>query len=114
MDNNLWNKVEQFLYQLHYEDTDRESHYESQAYKDALQEKRKKSNAFKAVLGKLQDSDSQAVKEYLQASEQCAYEEIQQAYVQGMTDCMAVLCGSGMLKSSQQVNEFLTEFNRKK
>lgn len=114
MDNNLWNKVEQFLYQLHYEDTYRKSYYESQAYKDALQEKEKKSSTFKAVLEQLQDTDSQAVKEYLQASEQCAYEEIQQAYVQGITDCMAVLCGSGMLKSSQQVNDFLAELNRKK
>ena len=75
MDNNLWEKVEQFLYQLHYEDTDREFHYESQAYKETLEEKERKSSAFKAVLGQLQDTDSQAVKEYLQASDQCAYEE---------------------------------------
>lgn len=114
MDNNLWEKVEQFLYQLHYEDTDREFHYESQAYKETLKEKERKSSAFKAVLEQLQDTDSQAVKEYLQASDQCAYEECQQAYVQGITDCMAILCGSGIMKNSQQVNDFLTELNRKK
>lgn len=37
MDGTLWEKVEQFLYQLHYEDTDRESHYESKSYLEALQ-----------------------------------------------------------------------------
>lgn len=108
MDENLWEKVEQFLYQLHYEDTDRESHYESQAYKDALEEKERKSSAFKAALEQLSDTDSQAVKEYLQATDQCVYEECQQAYVQGIADCMAILYGTGMLKTSQPVKEFLT------
>lgn len=114
MNTNLWNKVEQFLYQLHYEDIDRGSHFESQAYKDARQEKERKSRALKVVLEQLQDIDIQSVKEYLHASDQCAYEEIQQAYIQGITDCMAVLCGSGMLKNSQQVNGFLTKLNREK
>lgn len=114
MDGNLWEKVEQFLYQLHYEATDRESHYESQAYKDALKEKEGKSSVFKAVLEHLSDKDSQAVKEYLQASDQCAYEEIQQAYVQGMIDCMMISYGAGILKTSQPIKDYLTELNRQK
>lgn len=114
MDGSLWEKVEQFFYQLHYEDMDRESHYESQAYKAALEEKESKSSAFQVVLEKLSDTDSQAVKEYLQASDQCAYEESQQAYVQGINDCMAILYGAGMVKSSQPVKAFLTEHNHQK
>lgn len=114
MDENLWGKLEQFLYQLHFEDTDRESHYESQTYKDALKEKKLKSSVFKAVLEQMSNKDSQAVEEYLQASDQCAYEEIQQAYVQGMIDCMEILCGAGVLKTSQIVKNFLTEFNHQK
>lgn len=108
MDENLWKKVEQFLYQLHYEDTDRKSRYESQAYKEALAEQARKSSAFKAALEQLSDTDRQAMKEYLQATDQCVYEECQQAYVQGIADCMAILYGTGMLKTSQQVKEFLT------
>lgn len=114
MDRNLWEKVEQFLYQLHYEDTDRESHYESQAYKDAVEEKERKSSDFQVVLEQLSGADSQAVKEYLQASDQCAYEEIQQAYVQGITDCMAILYGAGVLKTSRVVKKFLTDINQQK
>lgn len=114
MDRNLWEKVEQFFYQLHYEDMNRESHYESQAYKAALEEKASKSSAFQVVLEKLSDADSQAVKEYLHASEQCPYEESQQAYIQGISDCMAIFYGAGMVKSSQQVKAFLTEHNRQK
>lgn len=114
MDENFWGQVEQFLYQLHFEDTDRESHYESQAYKEALEEKERKSSAFKAVLERLTGTDGHAIKEYLQASDQCAYEEIQQAYVQGMIDCMEILCGAGILKTSQIVKNFLTEFNHEK
>lgn len=114
MDGNLWEKAELFLYQLHYEDTDLDSHYESQAYKDAVEERERKSSAFQVVLEKLSDADSQTVKEYLQASEQCAYEESQQAYVQGINDCMAILYGAGMLKTSQTVKKFLTELNQQK
>lgn len=108
MDENLWEKVEQFLYQLHYEDTDRKSRYESQAYKEALEEKERKSSGFEAALEQLSGKESQAVKEYLQAIDQCVYEECQQAYVQGITDCMAILYGTGMLKTSQPVKDFLT------
>lgn len=114
MDEKLWKKVEQFLYQLHYEDTDRESYYESQSYRDALEEKEKKGIDFKAVLGQLADKDSQAIKEYLQISDQCAYEECQQAYVQGITDCIEILYGAGMLKASQSVKDFLFNLNHQK
>lgn len=114
MGKNLWEKVEQFLYQLHYEDTDRESHYESQAYKETLGEKERKSSAFIDVLEQLQDTDSQTVKEYLQALDQCTYEECQQAYIQGIIDCMAILYGAGILKISPPVKEFLTELKHQK
>ncbi len=107
MDEELLEKAKQFLYQLHYEDTDRESHYVSQAYKSALQEKKEQSAEFKTVIERLPVKDRQSVKKYLQASDQCAYEEIQQAYVQGIIDCLQIVCGLGMMKSSRLVNEFL-------
>lgn len=114
MDENLWEKVEQFLYQLHYEETDREFHYESQAYKDAVVEKEKNSTDFQEVLKKLSGADSQAVKEYMQASDRCDYEEVQQAYVQGINDCMAILYGAGIVKISQSVYEFINDLNHQK
>ena len=46
MDEELLEKTKQFLYQLHYEDTGRESHYESRAYISALQEKEGQSTEF--------------------------------------------------------------------
>lgn len=114
MDENLWEKAEQFLYQLHYEDTDRESHYESQACKTAQEEKERLNGDLETAISHLQEKDRRAVKEYLQASDQCAYEEIQQAYVQGIADCLQIVCGMGMMKSSRQVNEFLKRLDCQK
>ena len=107
MDEELLEKTKQILHQLHYEYTGRESHYESRAYISALQEKEGQSTEFNTVIEQLPRKDRQAVKKYLQASDQCAYEEVQQAYVQGIVDCMQIVCGLGMMKSSRFVNEFL-------
>lgn len=109
MDGTLWEKVEQFLYQLHYEDIDRESHYESKAYLAALQEKEARVPPFWEAMEQLPERERHAVQEYLDAEERCVYEENQQAYVQGMIDCIEILSGAGILKSKKDVTEILAE-----
>ena len=42
MGETLWEKVNQFLYQLHYEDADREPRYESEILRKIRSEKNKK------------------------------------------------------------------------
>ena len=98
MDGTLWEKVEQFLYQLHYEDMDRQSYYESKAYLLALQEKETKVPSFKEAIEQLSEKERHAVQEYLDAEDRCEYEENQQAYVQGILDCVEILKGAGLLK----------------
>lgn len=109
MDGTLWEKVEQFLYQLHYEDTDRESHYESKAYLAALQDKEDREQSFQEAIKQLSERERHAVQEYLDAEERCVYEENQQAYVQGIADCIEILSGAGMLKTAKKVAEILEE-----
>ena len=60
MDGTLWEKVEQFLYQMHYEDTDRESHYESKAYLAALQNKEAREQSFLSGSGMLKTTKKAA------------------------------------------------------
>ena len=109
MDGTLWEKVEQFLYQLHYEDTDRESHYESKAYLATLQEKEAREQSFQEAIKQLSERERHAVQEYLDAEERCVYEENQQAYVQGIADCIEIVRGAGMLKTRKTAAEILTE-----
>lgn len=109
MDGTLWEKVEQFLYQLHYEDTDRESHYESKAYLAALQEKEARVPPFREAIAQLPERERHVVQEYLDTEERCVYEENQQAYVQGMLDCIEILSGARILKSTKEVAEILKE-----
>ncbi len=109
MDGTLWEKVEQFLYQLHYEDMDRESHYESKTYLSALQGKEAREQAFQEAIKQLPERERHAVQEYLDAEERCVYEENQQAYIQGIADCIEILSGAGMLKTTKKVAEILAE-----
>lgn len=109
MDGTLWEKVEQFLYQLHYEDMDRESHYESKTYLAALRVKEALEESFQETIEQLSERERNAVQEYLDAEERCVYEENQQAYVQGMIDCIEILSGAGILKSKKDVTEILAE-----
>lgn len=109
MDGTLWEKVEQFLYQLHYEDTDRESHYESKAYLAALKDKEARVPPFRQAIEQLPERERHAVQEYLDAEERCVYEENQQAYVQGIADCIEIISGAGILKTTRKVTKILTE-----
>ena len=109
MNGTLWEKVEQFLYQLHYEDMDRESYYESKAYLVALQEKETREKSFQDAIKQLPERERHVVQEYLDAEKRCVYEENQQAYVQGIADCIEILSGAGMLKTTRKVTEILAE-----
>ena len=111
MDGTLWEKVEQFLYQLHYEDTDRESHYESEAYLEALKDKEAREQSFQEAIKQLPERERHAVQGYLDAEERCVYEENQQAYVQGIADCIEILSGAGMLKTTKKAAEMLEELH---
>ena len=51
------------------------------------------------------------VQEYLDAEERCVYEENQQAYVQGIADCIEILSGAGMLKTTKKAAETFAEIN---
>ena len=112
MDGTLWEKVEQFLYQLHYEDTDRESHYESKAYLAALKDKEARVPPFRQAIEQLPERERHAVQEYLDAEERCVYEENQQAYVQGIADCIEILSGAGILKTTKKAAEILAEIKK--
>ena len=105
MGETLWEKVNQFLYQLHYEDTDREPHYESQALKKVNLKKMEKRKVCMKVLEGLNQRDRQAIEEFLEISDQCAYEECQQSYVQGIIDCLEILGGAGLIKTRNTIKK---------
>lgn len=107
MEEMLWEKVNQFLYQLHYEDTDRETHYESHAFEKAKIEREEKRAACEIVLNSLSKAKRQKIEDYITASNQCSYEEHQQAYIQGMIDCIQILGGAGIIKPRKTVKELL-------
>lgn len=109
MENLLWEKVSQFLYQLHYEDTDRESSYCSKELENCRKEKEERWKRCDKILFNLAGKERQDIEDYITALEQCAYEECQQAYVQGMIDSIEILGGAGIIKSRTAVKDLLTK-----
>lgn len=107
MGETLWEKVNQFLYQLHYEDTDREPRYESEILRKIHSEKEEKRSDYMKVLEGLSKRERKSVEEFLEVTEQCVYEECQQAYVQGIIDCLIILGGAGIIKPRHAVEELL-------
>ena len=63
-----------------------------------LREKETKVPSFKEAIEQLSEKERHAVQEYLDAEDRCEYEENQQAYVQGILDCVEILKGAGLLK----------------
>ena len=48
------------------------------------------------AIKQLPERERHAVKKYLDAEERCVYEQNQQAYVQGIVDCIEILSGAGI------------------
>ena len=53
-------------------------------------------DGFWEAIKQLPERERHAVKKYLDAEERCVYEENQQAYVQGIVDCIEILSGVGI------------------
>lgn len=47
------------------------------------------------------------IEDYVETLKSYSSEECQQAYLQGMIDCMLILCGSGILKPKQELETLL-------
>lgn len=51
--------------------------------------------------------EQEKIKDYMKALREYSFEECQQAYVQGMVDCMLILSGGGILKPKKELESLL-------
>ena len=107
MERLVWDKVRQFLELLRCEDVDRESIVDTKEFQEARKALLDKNAIYQQSLADIQQPEQEKIKDYVEALKSYSFEECQQAYLQGMTDCMLVLYGAGVLKPKQELEVLL-------
>ncbi len=103
MENQVWVKVSLFLKELRCEDIKRNSiiHLES------CQKEKKALKIFRQVWEKeqknLSELQQRAICNYIEQMQAVSFEEQQEAYCQGVIDCVQILSGLGLLESDEKI-----------
>ncbi len=107
MEKLVWNKVRQFLELLRCEDIDRESIVDTKEFQEAKQILEDKHTIYQQSMANIQQAEGEKIQDYIEALESYSSEECQQAYLQGLVDCIMTLCGAGVLKPKQELGVLL-------
>lgn len=107
--NIVWSKLVEFLKQLRCEDIGRDSYIHLPEYETALREKSKARKLYETSIALISDAERQNIQTYFEKAEICAEEECQQAYIQGMVDCLMILSGMKLIPENISVKDFLKQ-----
>lgn len=109
MENEVWNKAAQFLKILRCEDTGRASYLELSEYRTALREKQARYKELEVVMVQAAGRERKIIQDYVDASENCAEEENQQAYLQGIIDSILLMSGMGLLEKDISIENLIEQ-----
>lgn len=107
MEKLVWDKVKGFLEVLRCEDVDRESIVDTRELQEAKQTLSNRTTVYQQYIANIQKEDQDKIKDYVEALKAYSSEECQQSYLQGMVDCMLILCGAGILKPKLELESLL-------
>jgi len=110
MEKLVWNKVREFLEVLRCEDIDRESIVDTKELQEAKQILADKNSVYQQAIANVRIEEQEKIKGYVNALREYSFEECQQAYVQGLVDCMLILSVVGILKPQKEVERLLKVF----
>lgn len=103
MENQVWEKIALFLKELRCEDIKRNSiiHLDSCQYeKDCLETLRE---IYDRELASLSESQQKIITDYMEQIQVVSFEEQQEAYCQGIIDCIQILSGLGLLETDRKL-----------
>ena len=110
MEKVVWDKVKQFLESLRCEDIDRESMVDTPELQEAKELFSDKAAIYQHCIADFPQKDQKKIEDYVEALKSYSYEECQQAYLQGIVDCMLILYSAGILKPRQELEALLKAF----
>lgn len=110
MEDSIWEKTAQFLKELRCEDTGRLSHLQLPEYQIVVKEKGMYQSIYEQAVSGIKEDQKCVIEKYVSLVEQCAEEENQQVYLQGMVDMLLLLSGSGILKVPSDMLEKIKQW----
>jgi len=108
----VWNKVNEFLYELRCEDTNciGRVHLEKcSREKNILKIKVEK---YYGILKKISESDRKIIQQYVEQMQLVAFEEQQEVYCQGIIDCIQIMIGMGLIKSDRNILTLIEDIKK--
>lgn len=112
MEKMVWEKVKGFLEVLRCEDVDRESNVDTKELQEVKQILSEQTAVYQQCVANIRKEDQEKIKDYVEALKAYSSEECQQSYLQGMVDCMLILCGAGILKPKLKLENLLKTLNQ--
>ncbi len=109
MGNEVTEKLVLFLQNLRCEDAGRETlvHLDgSEREKENLRDLR---TGYEKLKERMPDSDKDYLERYMEQAERVAFEEQQEAYLQGMFDAFQILQGTGAIRASEKVEDLIRQ-----
>lgn len=112
MNNEMLEKVLQFLNQLKGEKKSRNSTVQITGLKERERDTEQLWQECYVYIEKLPIQERQAVEKWIEKKEACYSLQEQNAYCQGYVDCILLLAGLGLLKAEISIDKFIEQMNQ--
>lgn len=112
MENEVWEKIAQFLNQLRGEQLSRASSVRMPELTEKQRQVEKLTEECMAVLESISEADRQLLIKWQEQAEKVSYLQEKKSYLQGYVDCIYLLSGLGLLKKDEFVDKFVEEVKK--
>ena len=112
MNNEVIERVLQFLNHLRCERTSRKSSVKIPGLKEVEQETEKLFTECSLYVDKLPEKEKQSIERWFKKQEELSNLQEQNAYCQGYVDCVLLLSGLGLLKGENSIDNFIKQVNQ--
>ena len=107
MENEVMEKLVLFLQNLRCEDVNRETLVHLAGCKREKAGLRNLRTRYEELKERMSVSDKDFLEKYMEQAERTAFEEQQEAYLQGMIDAFQVLQGLGVIRASEKIENLI-------
>lgn len=107
MENEVMEKMVLFLQNLRCENVNREMLVHLDSCEREKTKLRKLQTEYEKVKARMLSYDKECLEKYQEQAERAAFEEQQEAYLQGMIDAFQVLEGLGVIRASEKIENLI-------
>lgn len=103
MENQIWEKVALFLKELRCEDIKRSSIIHLDSCENEKEYLKELKEIYDKEIARLSEKHKKSISDYMEQLQVISFEEQQEAYCQGIIDCIQMLFGLGVLTEDKKI-----------